>query len=101
MNQVPEPNVQLSPRSSRVQTISWAAGLLLLAVAVYWPTLTSQFVFDDADYVMRNAELRSVYGLTNIWRSLGAFDQYCPLTFSLLWIEFQFWGLSPFGYHLV
>jgi hypothetical protein len=78
-----------------------AAGLLLLVTAVYWPTLANGFVWDDDANVIDNSTLRSFDGLRQMWFVPRATQQYYPLTYMSYWVEYQLWGLAPFGYHLL
>jgi protein O-mannosyl-transferase len=75
--------------------------LWCLVLAVYLPSLSSGFIWDDDDYVTENASLRSIDGLRRIWLDPQATPQYYPLVFTTLWAEFHLWGLNPAGYHLV
>ena len=74
--------------------------LLALTLAVYWPALLGDFVWDDDAHVTKTA-LRSLAGLRDIWLKLGATQQYYPLLHSAFWIEAQLWGDYVLGYHLV
>ena len=77
-------------------------GLLLLALtlAVYWPALLGDYVWDDDAHITK-AALRSLDGLRRIWTELGATQQYYPLLHSAFWIEARLWGDAVLGYHLV
>ncbi len=77
-----------------------AAALLLLAIAAHSSAFQAGFVWDDDDYVTANRMLRSMDGLWRIWVEPGAVPQYYPLTFTTLWVEHQWWGLAPRGYHV-
>ena len=79
----------------------WAAGLLLLVTAVYWPTLANGFIWDDDANVIDNATLRSLDGLRQMWFVPRSTQQYYPLMYTSYWVEYQLWGLAPLGYHLV
>ncbi len=67
---------------------------------VYQPVWQAGFVWDD-DWHVPRAEMRSWHGLQRIWCDLGTTQQYYPLLESLFWAEYQFWGDSPCGYHLL
>ncbi len=82
------------------QPWAWAGALLLLVVAVYWPTLQNGFIWDDESYIVGNTTLRSVQGLHDMWLKWGAIPQYYPLTHTTFWVEFHLWGFDPRGYHL-
>src|SRR6185295_13174956 len=75
--------------------------LLALTLFAYLPVLQAGTIWDDDDYVMANALLRTPSGLARIWTEPGATPQYYPLVFSTFWIEYHLWGLEPAGYHLV
>jgi tetratricopeptide (TPR) repeat protein len=79
-----------------------AALIVLLTVLAYLPALDGGFIWDDDFYVTANQALRSVEGLGKIWTRPGMrHQQYYPLSFTGLWLEYHLWDLRPFGYHLV
>jgi protein O-mannosyl-transferase len=85
-------------------SISWKVAIQIAVMiaagfCIYWPTLRGDWLWDDDILVTGNASLRSFHGLGQIWFSAPATD-YWPLTWTLLWIEWQLWGNAPFGYHL-
>ncbi len=59
------------------------------------------FIWDDDLYVTKNATLRDGEGLWKIWFMVDAVPQYYPMVYTTFWLEHQFWGVNPFGYHLV
>ncbi|WP_175414940.1 tetratricopeptide repeat protein [Nibricoccus aquaticus] len=74
--------------------------MLLVALAVYWPALRGEFIWDDDAHVTR-VDLRSLGGLWRIWFEPGATQQFYPLLHSAFWMEHKLWGDAPIGYHLV
>lgn len=76
------------------------AAILLLTALVYLPSLFNGYVWDDDDYVIQNANLRSAEGLWRIWFVPGSTRQYYPLVHSTFWLEYHAWQLRPLGYHL-
>jgi len=78
-----------------------ATALVLLATIPYLPTLRGPFFWDDAQNIEFNRSLRTSAGLIPIWTDPLASFQYYPLTYSLFWIEFGFFGERPFGFHVV
>ena len=87
--------------SVRSSADAWRGLLLLcLTLAVYWPALLGQYLWDDDAHITRTA-LRSLDGLRRTWTELGATQQYYPLLHSAFWIEARLWGDSVLGYHLV
>jgi tetratricopeptide (TPR) repeat protein len=81
------------------QTAVGLAVLLLAAFAVYWPCLKGSFLWDDDVMLTQNPLVKSSSGLRGIWFSTQPFD-YCPLTLTSFWIEWQLWRLQPAGYHV-
>src|SRR5215813_8911587 len=92
-----------SPESSKpiVRFALHALALLILALVAFGPSLGGSFIWDDPDYVVNNATLRSIDGLVQIWLKPSTLPQYYPLVHSTLWIEYHLWGLEPVGFKLV
>ncbi len=76
-----------------------ALGIFLLTFWCYRHVLNAGFIWDDDKHVTKNGQLESVHGLSQIWFSLGAVQQYYPLTYSAFWLEHHAWGNRPRGYH--
>jgi protein O-mannosyl-transferase len=81
---------------------NFVLGLLLFVftLAVYQPAWNGKQLWDDNAHITK-IELRSLGGLGRIWTELGATQQYYPLMHSAFWLEYQLWGDSTFGYHVV
>src|SRR5580698_10619298 len=85
--------------------MGWVARLILFTlvylglIAVYWPALSGQLLWNDPDYVTK-LELQSLHGLFRIWFEPGATEQYYPLLHSAFWLEHRLWGQATLGYHL-
>jgi len=80
--------------------LAFAAILLAATLLAYGPALHGELLWDDDAHVTR-PELRSWQGLGRIWFDLGATQQYYPLLHSAFWVQWQLWGDSTFGYHVV
>ncbi len=94
---VPADDQVLSPQNQIV------AGLALIVVAIfiaYSPALGGALLWNDTDYVTK-PKLQSLDGLARIWFDVGATEQYYPLLHSFFWVQYQFWGDWPVGYHVV
>lgn len=79
---------------------AWFAILFAAALAVYWPALRGDFLWDDAGHVT-NPVLQPLSGLGRIWFEPGVTQQYYPMLHSAFWLEHQLWGDATVGYHLV
>jgi tetratricopeptide (TPR) repeat protein len=77
-----------------------AAVLILLTVAVYIPAIRAGFVFDDPFLITDNPLVKASDGLYRFWFTTEAPDYY-PVTSTLFWLEWRFWGENPMGYHVV
>jgi tetratricopeptide (TPR) repeat protein len=73
-----------------------------LALAIAAPALSGNLLFfDDGDYVTRNPILRMDF-VDAFARSFSEpyFYNYHPLHLLSYWLDYQIWGLEPFGYRL-
>lgn len=95
---------RLVPRES---VTSWKlAGalflLVLLVLVAFYPGLSGQFVMlDDPRYVTSNSNIRSFSWQTIAW-AFTTFHaaNWHPITWLSLVLDYQFYELEPFGYHL-
>src|SRR5205807_2086479 len=78
-----------------------ALGLSLVTILIYRPAWDGGFLWDDDRYVTHNPLLSAPDGLRRIWFSLDSPSQYFPLTYTVLRLEHQLWGLDTTGYHWV
>ena len=80
----------------------WLKSLLLVVAVIvaYQPAWHGGFIWDDNTHISENQALRSVGGLWDIWFKPGATCQYYPLSFTVFWLDYHLWGLTPLGYHL-
>jgi protein O-mannosyl-transferase len=78
-----------------------AAAVAAAAVWAYAPALTGGFLWDDALFVTENPLIRGVEGLWRTWSRPGEAPQYYPVTHTVFWLEWRFFGLRTFGYHAV
>jgi len=88
----------------RNHPLTW--GCLLLATVTLlnnWPVAFFDFAWDDYGYIVRNFPIQDPISLKSISWCLTAFAEanWHPATWLLLHVEFQFFGLKPFGYHIV
>ncbi len=59
------------------------------------------WIWDDDDYVLNNANLRTVTGLYDTWFRPESLPQYYPLVHTTFWLEYQTVGADPRLYHAV
>jgi hypothetical protein len=65
--------------------------------------LTADFIRANLDAVKQNCANRLVKadnGLYQMWFTTALPDYY-PLTSSLWWFQWRWWGARPLGYHVV
>lgn len=79
-----------------------AAAAALICLLVYLRALGCGFVyFDDPSYVLENVTIRQFDGNLVADAFLKPFyGSWMPLTCISYAIDYLFWGLNPFGYHL-
>lgn len=83
---------------------AWAVaiGVFLVCLLLYLPALKCGFVqVDDPEYVLNNPLIRRL----DMGTVFSAFTQapvgwWMPLTWISFAVDYRFWGLDPFGYHL-
>ncbi|MBW1825120.1 MAG: hypothetical protein JRI87_11285, partial [Deltaproteobacteria bacterium] len=97
MPEIPHKKIKLTKRIAKV----CAFLIFLITCLVYIPTLKSGFVWDDVNYVPENTLIRSL-SIHNLSKMLTSFrvSNWHPLTWLSLALDYAFWGLNPFGYHL-
>lgn len=99
-NRPAPPPASSAPRATRELPPAVVYLLLLgAALAVYFPALGGQFLWDDSGHVTR-ADLQSWAGLGRIWFEFGATQQYYPVLHSAFWLEHRLWGDATLPYHL-
>ena len=81
-----------------------AAGLVLLPLACYLPSmLWGGLIWDDRIW-SRTPAVLDWSGLRDIWFSPSLIEDeahYWPLVYTTFWLEHKIWGLAPAGYHIV
>ncbi|MGO9609419.1 MAG: tetratricopeptide repeat protein [Verrucomicrobiia bacterium] len=83
---------------SRVPAL--AIVLIILTVIAYLPAVAGKFIFDDYILIVGNRMVKAGDGLYRFWFTTEA-SAYYPLTSSLWWLEWRWWGANPLGYHVV
>ncbi len=74
--------------------------LVLTSILFFWPALHAGFVFDDWILLLEQPMIHATDGLRRIWCTAEGPDYY-PVTWTVCWLQYRFWGAWPMGYHLV
>lgn len=83
------------------QRLDWPGlFLVVLVVAVYFGSLSGEFVWDDDSNIVKSVPVRTLDGLRRIWFEPGATQQYYPVTHTSFWLDYQLWGLHTTPYHV-
>lgn len=80
-----------------------AFSIMLISAFVFYPALQNGWVnWDDPAYVLENELIKelSSESISKIFQTSEVQGIYHPLTLISLAIDYQFWGLDAFGYHL-
>jgi tetratricopeptide (TPR) repeat protein len=75
----------------------------LITLAVYWPSLSHQFLgFDDQQYVTENPSVRAGLSLQGARWAFTTFhaSNWHPLTWLSHMLDWQIYGGNPMGHHL-
>jgi Tfp pilus assembly protein PilF len=90
---------------SQFQVWLMAALLVLLTIALYWPAMRCDFInFDDPDYVAANSHVQGGFSWEGIkWAFTNTEQgaQWAPLMWLSHELACQFFGLNPWGHHLI
>jgi Flp pilus assembly protein TadD len=95
----PTGDASLKPSAFNWKLLLQALAIVAAGLFIYWPSLDGGWLSDDYLLVANNSDLLSLHGLGRLWFAAPTTD-YWPLTWTLLWIEWQLWGAEPLGYHL-
>jgi protein O-mannosyl-transferase len=90
------------PLSRRKTALFIALSVSLVCLLLYLPALQCGFInFDDPEYVLNNPVIRQL-GLDSLVQAFlhSHVGWWMPLTWISLAVDYHFWGLNPFGYHL-
>jgi len=88
----------------RRSALSWLPPLMVAVTTLvaFWPVLWNGFInFDDETTFLNNPYYRGL-GWTQLHWMWGTrhLNMYRPLTWVTYGIDYELWGLAPFGYHL-
>jgi tetratricopeptide (TPR) repeat protein len=80
-----------------------AAAIAALVLAVYWTAFGSGFTWDDNILFTDNPVNKLGDGWLRVWyqKPSDAAPDYYPVTYTLIWLQYQVWGADPSGYHAV
>jgi tetratricopeptide (TPR) repeat protein len=81
-----------------------AAAVFVLALAVYAPVRSAEFVnYDDYHYVLENSHVSTGLTLKNAWWAFSAFaaGNWHPITWISHQLDCSLFGLEPLGPHVV
>lgn len=108
----PPAQVDATPRSINYRRWLWPGALAAAAIAVFANTLRGAFVYDDKRQIVRNLLIQDLSNFatalkSDVWAfkaeaGAGAVSNYWRPSF-VLWMitNFQLFGLSPTGWHVV
>jgi len=104
MKSNPEPTRTSAPVMARLRIPVWLLSALLAVVtlALYWPAMRHDFVYDDKLYVTMNVHVQNGLTLADVkWAfSNPVASNWHPLTMLSHMLDRQLFGLKPWGHHL-
>ncbi len=93
----------MPPRVPSWRTTGLALQAITLVAAVlvsYIPAMRGGFIWDDDTLITANPLLQRAHDVASLWLT-GKTPDYLPLTSSMFWLEWHWFGASPGGYHVV
>ncbi len=85
-------------RSSAWGVLGKTVGLFMLVLLAYGPVRHAGFLWDDNLLLWNNRWIKDDSGLHAFWFTFQALDYY-PITSTVFWITWRWWGENPLGYH--
>lgn len=78
-----------------------AAVIVLAGLWIYSPAYHGDWLWDDDVLLTANPTVQSgtLAGLLKLWFNPDGLD-YFPLSYSLMWLQWQLFGPAPTGYHI-
>jgi len=79
--------------------------LALFSFLAFYNTLGNDFVFDDESVVQNYAAIRDLSSIPKYFTAEEGFHKvignyYRPVVYTTYTLDYYFWGLNPFGFHL-
>jgi tetratricopeptide (TPR) repeat protein len=74
--------------------------IIAAAMAIFWPVLRGDWLWDDYIDISQNQVTRSATGLWSIWFEPGSQPDYYPVKATVQWVQWHLWGDDTLGYHL-
>lgn len=79
--------------------------LILVTFLAYYNSLSNEFVFDDESVIQNNQSITSLDNIPRFFTAEDGFHKvigryYRPVVSSSYAIDYFFWGLNPYGFHL-
>jgi hypothetical protein len=95
----------VKPKSNQTNWILIAV-VALVTFGAYYNSLGNSFVYDDNPFVINNDAIRNLGSIPHMlfsreaYSAGGRFNIYRPLATISFALDYHFWKLNPFGYHL-
>jgi Flp pilus assembly protein TadD len=87
------------PSSPYLRLLAAAALIAVAVFLAYQQSIRGGFVLDDDLIITENSNIKAADGLYRFWCTTKEQD-YWPMTYSTLWIEWRLWGRNPAGFHV-
>ena len=103
----PDPGRATIPAGNRSPFPPWLVAVLLalVTIALYWPAMQCDFInYDDPDYVTANPHVQGGLTWAGVKWAFGNTEQaaqWAPLMWLSHMLACQFFGLNPWGHHLI
>jgi hypothetical protein len=90
------------PKNKTKSNVIYCAVIFLVTFGIYWNSLQGDFIWDDRGLILENTSYLESW--KNVFSSFtqpffGTTPFYRPLLLVSFILDYQLWGLNPFGFH--
>lgn len=90
------------PKNKTKSNVIYCAVIFLVTFGIYWNSLQGDFIWDDRGLILENTSYLENW--KNVFSSFtkpffGTTPFYRPLLLVSFILDYQLWGLNPFGFH--
>lgn len=79
--------------------------IIIVTYSIFYNSLSNEFVFDDESVIVGNQSITDLDNIPKFFTAEDGFHKvigryYRPITSTTYALDYYFWGLKPYGFHL-
>ena len=79
--------------------------IIIVTYSIFFNSLSNEFVFDDESVIVGNQSITDLDNIPKFFTAEDGFHKvigryYRPVTSTTYALDYYFWGLKPYGFHL-